>query len=249
MPKKKDTAELLSKTAMLSLLGSWGRIRNYRYNMMTTDHLDDVLFEGQIETSRNGIFHDVKWKREILGLGSFLCLNLIGRAQERLQVARSVKMVLTTIEVRRILSIQVDAIYIQPPKRENQKVINKFRAIRYKDLNDQVANPFSKKYNTPSKSEELVYKCNVTEPRFPGGILTVSPYIPPPIHTPLSWNIYREDLGGPDNFMEQILQQIREDKFYLHRQPRSWKDLDIGKSVQFTTGGWREGDLFGTNAL
>ena len=48
--KKKDTAELLSKTAMLSLLGSWGRTKNYRYNMITTDHVDNVLFEGQIET-------------------------------------------------------------------------------------------------------------------------------------------------------------------------------------------------------
>ena len=112
--------------------------------MITTDHFDDVLFEGQIETSRNGIFHAVKWKQEILGLGTFLCLNLICRSQERLQVAKSIKIVLATIEVRRILSIQVDAIYVQPPKREKQKLIDRFRSIRYKDLNDQVANPFTK---------------------------------------------------------------------------------------------------------
>ena len=67
----------------------------------------------------------MKWKQDILSLGSFLCLNLIGRAQERLQVARAIKIVLVTTEVRRILSIQVDAIYIQPPKREKQKIIDR----------------------------------------------------------------------------------------------------------------------------
>ena len=47
-----------------------------------------------------------------------------------------------------------------------------------------------------------------TEPRFPGGVLTASQYVPPPTHSPLSWNIYREDLEGPGTFMEQILQQV-----------------------------------------
>ena len=96
--KKKDTKELLAKTALLSLLGSWGRCENWRHEMITTSHPDDVPWSGEAstkpaphseQTATGYVFHDISWKRKILSLGSFLALNLIGRSQERLQVARA----------------------------------------------------------------------------------------------------------------------------------------------------------------
>ena len=48
--KKKDTRGLLSKTALLSLLGSWGRCDNWRHQMITTSHPDDVPWSGEVST-------------------------------------------------------------------------------------------------------------------------------------------------------------------------------------------------------
>ena len=131
--KKKDTRELLSKTALLSLLGSWGRFENWRPQMISTSHPDDVPWNGEVstkptphseKTATGYVFHDISWKQKILGLGSFLPLNLIGRSQERLQVARGLLVIQRCTQVRRILSIQVDGIYLQPPKREFKKLQN-----------------------------------------------------------------------------------------------------------------------------
>jgi len=104
--------------------------------------------------------------------------------------------------------------YNHRKERNRSSLIDSTQSIKYKDLNDQVVNPFTKRYTLQNESEELVYKCNTTEPGLPGGVQTVSQYVPSPIHTPLSWNICMEDLEGPDTFMEQILQQIREDKSF-----------------------------------
>jgi hypothetical protein len=93
--KKKDARELLAKTALLSLLGSWGRCENWRHQVITTSHPDDVPWSGEVstkptpnsETTATGyVFHDISWKQKILSLASFLPLNLVGRSQERLQV-------------------------------------------------------------------------------------------------------------------------------------------------------------------
>ena len=137
--KKKDTRELLAKTALLSLLGSWGRCENFRHQMITTSHPDDVPWSGEIstkptphsETTATGyVFHDISWKQKILSLASFLPINLIGRSQERLQVARGLLVMQRCTELKRVLSIQVDGIYLQPPKREFKKLQRQFRSLR-----------------------------------------------------------------------------------------------------------------------
>ncbi len=90
--------------------------------MVTTSHPDDVPWNGEIttkptpysDTTATGyVFHNISWKQQILNLGSFSPLNLIGRSQERLQVARALRIVQTCTELRHVLSIQVDALY--PP--------------------------------------------------------------------------------------------------------------------------------------
>jgi len=59
-----------------------------------------------------------------------------------------------------------------------------------------------------SKSTELVYKANECEPKFPGGTLKIADHVYPPYHDELTWNTYTEPKKGPDEFLEQVLQQV-----------------------------------------
>ena len=129
--KKKDVKTLLQTNVLLSLLGSWGRCENWRHQMVITSHPDDVPWSGEVSTkptpnsemtATGYIFHDISWKQKILNLGSFLSLNLIGRSQERLQVARGLLVIQRCTELKRVLNIQMDGIYLQPPKREFKKL-------------------------------------------------------------------------------------------------------------------------------
>ncbi len=72
---KLHAKDLLTKTAMLNLIGAWGRTQNYRHNLLTTSHPDDIPFNGIVETrpaphseqtDSGYIFHDVAWKQKIL---------------------------------------------------------------------------------------------------------------------------------------------------------------------------------------
>ena len=150
--EKKCRSELLSKTALLSMLGSWGRTENYRHSMVTTSHPDDVPWDGLVTskpaphsemTDTGYVFHDISWKQRILSLGTFLPLNLIGRNQERLQVARILHATLLFCDPRNVISIQVDAVYLQPPAKEAKKLERKFKTLRYCDLN-RVTSPLQR---------------------------------------------------------------------------------------------------------
>jgi len=57
---------------------------------------------------------------------TFLPLNLVGRSQERLQVARALLVIEQCTKLRRVLSLQVDGIYLQPPKKISKKYRNNF---------------------------------------------------------------------------------------------------------------------------
>ena len=106
--KKADIPKLTCKTAMLVLLGSWGQTQNYRYNVVS-DH-PDVLFEGEIESKRtteSHIFHDVTYKQTSLYHSIHSCLNVIGREQERIQIARALRILLSLTEPRRIRSMRL----------------------------------------------------------------------------------------------------------------------------------------------
>ena len=48
--QEKDTKELLAKTALLNLLGTWGRCEKFRYHMTTTSHPDDIMWIGKVES-------------------------------------------------------------------------------------------------------------------------------------------------------------------------------------------------------
>ena len=48
---KIDNKELLAKTALLGLIGRWGRISNYMYNLVVITHPDDCNFTGHVSST------------------------------------------------------------------------------------------------------------------------------------------------------------------------------------------------------
>ena len=82
-----------------------------------------------------------------------------------------------------IISIPVDAVYVHFLRSEAEKLETKLRTLRYCDLNS-VTSPLPRsrvnvKFDQ-HPSQELVYKCNQSEPRYLGGSLTVAPQTYPP---------------------------------------------------------------------
>ena len=241
--KKKDCKELLAKTSLLGLLGAWGRTENYRHSLVTTSHPDDIPWSGLCtsrptpfsETTETGfVFNDITWKQQILNLGSFLPLNLIGRSQERLQVASALAILKRCTELRHVLSIQVDALYIQAPKRDFQKLEVTFKGLRYCHLHKS---PYPKAlamgdtpriqkslkitslssthlHQEPCKSTELVYRVKTCEPRFPGGKLKIATHTEPPYPKLLEWDTQTESKRGPDDFLQRILDHVSADKSF-----------------------------------
>ncbi len=143
-------------------------------------------------------------------LDSFLPLNLIGRSQERLLVARALS--LAHLCNSRILSIQVDGIYMQFQKKEEKKLERRFRSIRYCDLNSLAVGfpkSLAKFQQTPNRSGAPVYKCEEKEPRYPGGTLKIAEHVDPPIPELMKWDVIEEPREGEDTFIETILAQVR----------------------------------------
>ena len=164
--ERKSRSELLSKTALLSMLGSWGRTENYRHSVVTTSHPDDIPWNGEVSskpaphserTDAGYVFHDASWRQRILSLGSFLPINLIGQNQETLQVARILHVALLCCSPRSITSVQVDAVYVQFQKREAKQLERKFKTLRYCNLNS-IASPLPRSWanvkTPPDPSQE-----------------------------------------------------------------------------------------------
>ena len=156
--------------------------------MITTSHPDDIPWTGEVSskptphsemTNVGYVFRDIAWEQKVNSLATFLPLNMIGRTQERLQVARLLQALILTTDPRRILSMQVDAVYVQVPKAEVKTIDHKFKNLQYCDLSC-IASPLPRSLTTVrtphNESKELVGKCNPCEPRFPGGTLTIAPH-------------------------------------------------------------------------
>ena len=162
---------------------------------------------------RNLRFQRCQQPAKLLNLGTFLPLNLIGRSQERLQVARALLVIQQCTQLRRVISIQVDGVYLQPCKRDLPTIQRRFRVLKYADL-PKIGPPLAKRLTRvrqePCQSQEYVYKCNeVAEPRLPGGTLKLAENVDPPYHDGLSWDVVAEPTEGPDDFAEKVLEHVR----------------------------------------
>ncbi len=50
--RKIRAKELLAKSATLALIGAWGRVKNFLYTTVVSNHPDDCAFEGEVHTSQ-----------------------------------------------------------------------------------------------------------------------------------------------------------------------------------------------------
>jgi len=211
--RKKNTKTLLSKTALLALIGSWGRIKNERFNTITTDCPDDCPFDGEITKSLapgSKVFYDITWRQEVLSYASYLPLNLIGRALERLNIARAIMICLKYQRIERLIGIQVDCIVFQPPKSAWEQNVKELREMTYRNLHSATRKPLSFKgpIQDPIQSKEIVYKVNEIQeaPKF-GGVLKREVCEMPEVEK-LEWTVHIEPKTGEDTFSEIIYDHI-----------------------------------------
>ena len=239
---KKDCKELLAKTAMLGLLGSWGRTHDFRYNLVTSTHPDDCNFTGHIASKPSPcseVFHDYVFKQEVLTRASCLPLNLIGRAQERISVHRALLILRKLMTPQRVLAIEVDGITFQPPKRVKDEIQKKLNEIKYDTLQREHRHSFQKwagYLQDAINSKEQVYKCHeLAAVRFPGGELKQADHAEPPIHSELAWNAVEEPLSGDDAFVDTIVAHVMAGKScFINGGPgtgKTWMLKRIEKSI------------------
>jgi len=211
---EKQATRLLPKAAMLALLGAWGRTKNFAYQTITSNHPDDCPVTGEISSSPapgSECFHDITWRSEVRSLATFLPLNLAARALERLNVARAIRVCMKYMQPSRILSIQVDAICFEPPKKRARRCVEELQGLRYADLHAATRRPlarFAGPIQDPIRSTERVYQLKQLEaPLRPGGELARQTAERPAVSA-RPWTIHREPLEGPDDFGDRIIAHL-----------------------------------------
>ena len=111
----------------------------------------------------------------------------------------------------RVLSIEVDGIYLQPPRKNHDRFVEAIGSVLYSTVNEDLRvgiRSYGSQYRqTDSTSRQAVYKVkDVPEARFPGGKLGLCPTQQPPTHAPLEWNVITEE--GDAFLNERILPHV-----------------------------------------
>ena len=208
--RKSRAKTLLSKTAMLSLIGAWGRVENWRYTTITSNHPDDCSFEGEVLTCTtlgSTVFHDITYRQHVRGYATYLPLNLIARSLERLNVARAILIALKHMKPERLLTIQVDCLVFQPPRKVTRKVYEELHDMTYNKLHLATRRPlrFAGPLQDAIKSKETVFHLErLDEPLKVGGQLARQDGVRPDLPA-LEWDIHVE---SGEAFKEAILNWV-----------------------------------------
>ena len=229
--KRAAKVGLLAKSALLSMIGAWGRTEQWRHTTVTTNHPDDCIFEGEVSTSPtpgSSVFQDITWKQRVRSQATLLPLSLIARSLERLNVARCIAVCLKHVRPERILSIQVDAVCVNPPRKRARQLWEELDAIRYNTVHEASRRPLAR-YAGPIQdsipSAEKIYQIKqLSEPMQPGGTIEVRKqvsekisdlevqHIVPnlPAIASVAWQVETEPTRGADTMHERIVQHVAE---------------------------------------
>jgi len=212
--RKARAKTLLAKTAMLALVGAWGRTENYKYTTITSSHPDDCAFEGEVLTSQapgSTVFHDITFRQRVRGYGTYLPLNLAARSLERLNVARAILVCLRHMRVERLLTIQVDCLVVQPPKKKARQVCEELQDMTYDKLHLATRRPLTRyagPIQDPIRSKEKVYQLKqLDEPLKVGGELTRQDGERPECEA-WQWMVCTEPTTGADTFAVEVIQHV-----------------------------------------
>ena len=212
-----------AKWAGNALIGLWSKLRRFRYNLCTTTDVEDVLYTGchakRPTPGGDGVYVDVVVKIEQLSYRSMRPIQQFALEHERLNVARMLYINRKLCEPKFCLSVVTDGVFLQPGPRAAKKMKEVYDALRYCDLHQlrerfEGQQPELKFFGrdgpvvreTPHTSQELVYKCALTDPqgrpieaRMPGGELTIQDGDRPNLPE-LEWQVLPEPVDGPDDF-------------------------------------------------
>ena len=221
--KRASKVGLLAKSALLALIGSWGRVRQFRYTTITTNHPDDCTFTGEVSTAAtpgSQTFQDITWKQEVRSQATLLPLSLIARSVERLNVARCVAVCLKWVRPERILSIQVDAVVVQPPRKRARQLWEELESIQYNTVHAHTRRPLARFageiQNTLTSTERIFQLKQLDEPLMPGGSLeVVDKNVSTPEVPEVTWHVEKEPVNGADAMRERVVQHIVEGKSCL----------------------------------
>ena len=211
--RKSKAKEKLAKVSLLALIGSWARVENFSYTTVVTNHPDDCRFNGEVLKNlapQSCVFHDFTWRQRVLGYATYLPLNLIGRSLERLAVARAIAVCMKYMRIDRVLSIQVDAICFQPPKKRARQVCEELQNITYDNVHLATRRPLTRyagPLQDPIQSKEFIYQLKqLKTPLYPGGVLELQQSERPELPSE-EWEVFIET-AGEDTFAEQVLQHV-----------------------------------------
>jgi hypothetical protein len=209
--RKGRAKEMLAKTAMLSLIGSWGRVSNFRYTCITTNDCDDCRFQGEImkgPAPGSSSFHDITYRQTVRSMGSMLPLNLVGLSIERLNVARCIAICLKHMRPEKIISIQVDAVCFQPCRKRARMIVEELEQLTYNNVHLATRRPLAKyagPLQDPIQSNEKIFQLKqLDSPLYPGGELERH-HAERPVVPEQSWRVVEEH---GEAFADEVIQHV-----------------------------------------
>ena len=178
------------KAAMNSLLGLWAKKTRYVYNCYTTSDINDVLFDGQRYVGKapgtDGVLEDVICRTELLSYDSMRPIHQICLEYERLCMAKALYIIHQFCEVKRVLSLHVDGIYLQPGK-SAPRLREIFETLTHDQLHVRDMFEIQRCLSGGSiASGPPVYRFQAADPVFPGGAMK-EPVVAPLELPELAW--------------------------------------------------------------
>ena len=117
------------------------------------------------------VFHDTPYRQAVRSYASYLPLNLIARSLERLNIARAIVICLKYMSPEMLLSIQVDALCFQSPRKVAHRVQEELEDMTYDKVHLATRAPLRRyvgPLQTQIKSSAKIYQLKtLDEPLYP----------------------------------------------------------------------------------
>jgi len=204
----------LSRGTPRWLLRACGPCERWRYRLETTSCEDDVLYSGRRWVSDSPespeqygvkVFKDIVTRQKVLTLASMRPIHQICLEAERLQVARALTIAERFCQPSRFLSLRVDEVFLDIPKRDRPKFKEYVTSVTYAKLYMILPRGRAPTYQKASHSHDPVYKVKAVEKAImPGGEVKLCEAVALALQE-LTWRVTYEPAKGLDNFVEQTV--------------------------------------------
>ena len=211
------TARSLAKLASSALFGVWACTEHNLYTMTTTSCADDAP-QGPAAVSctpgspvENGVtvFKDYVTQRRRLELTSMRPVHQLCLEEEHANMARAQILAKRWCDPNHVFSFRVDELVVRVAKSRAPKFVESVEKITYADLADILPPGRRRTLQTPNTSTAKVFRTRfVADPQPPAGELVLRDAAAPVLPA-ATWDVRYEPLDGPDDFLERILDHVR----------------------------------------